>query len=108
MCPAPCKSLGLSSGRVLKEVPLGEGGAAAAALGHHMPAVLACRRRQTAQIVAQSLGRPISATTFRDPSLAAVAAARLGWSKQYYEQEDLEAERLFDYGLLAPPLSAGG
>lgn len=63
--------------------------------------------RSTGLIVAQQLGRPIDATTFRPPWIAARAAA-VGWDPAYLNgPEDLEAERLFDYGLLAP-LETGG
>jgi hypothetical protein len=58
--------------------------------------------RSTGLIIAQQLGRPIDPTAFRPPWLASRAAA-VGWEAGYLQgPEDLEAERLFDYTLLAP------
>lgn len=58
--------------------------------------------RSTGLIIAQQLGRPIDPTTFR-PSWLASSAGAVGWEPGYLTgPEDLEAERLFDYGLLAP------
>jgi hypothetical protein len=62
--------------------------------------VVCCR--QTALIVTSQLGRPIHTRQFRPKSLESAAAAA-GWSPSYMQgPEDLEAERLFDYGMLAP------
>ena len=38
---------------------------------------------------------------YRHPSLYDFADS-LGWPQGYMDREDLESERLFDYGLLAP------
>jgi hypothetical protein len=57
--------------------------------------------RYTPNLLAQQFGRPIHATVFRDPSVYSYGSA-LGWSQEYLDNEDLEAERLFDYGILAP------
>jgi hypothetical protein len=58
--------------------------------------------RSTGLIIAQQLGRPIDPTTFRPPWLSSSAGA-VGWEPGYLTgPEDLEAERLFDYSLLAP------
>jgi hypothetical protein len=58
--------------------------------------------RSTGLIIAQQLGRPIDPTAFRPPWLGSRAAA-VGWESGYLQgPEDLEAERLFDYTLLAP------
>jgi hypothetical protein len=52
--------------------------------------------------VALQLGRPIDAKHFR-PAWLNVSAMAAGWDWDYLQgAEDLEAERLFDYGLLAP------
>lgn len=61
--------------------------------------------RHSAVPVAGQLGRPISDVRYRDPTSAAQAAA-LGWSAAYWQREDLEAERLFDFSVLAPLTSA--
>lgn len=63
--------------------------------------------RSSGLVLAQQLGRPISQSDFRPAWLNASAAA-VGWAASYLTDgpEDLEAERLFDYGLLAP-LDAG-
>lgn len=61
--------------------------------------------RHTPGAVAQQLGRPISDTDFRSTTSAAQAAA-LGWPADVWKNEDLEAERLFDYGVLAPSAPA--
>jgi hypothetical protein len=62
--------------------------------------------RSTALIVAQQLGRPIDPTTFR-PAWINASASAVGWESSYLQgPEDLEAERLFDYTVLAP-LDAG-
>lgn len=80
--------------------------------------------RQTGILTAGQNGRPISSTVFRDPLVQSYAAA-LGWPMaggvgkvtsttstsdntaddlaSYLDHEDLEAERLFDWGILAPP-----
>ena len=66
--------------------------------------------RYTASVITAQQGRPIHSGVFRDPSLYAFAQS-LGWpvSKGYMDNEDLEAERLFDYGILAPlPSSDAG
>lgn len=58
--------------------------------------------RSTGLIIAQQLGRPIDPATFR-PSWINSSAAAVGWDAKYLlGPEDLEAERLFDYTLLAP------
>jgi hypothetical protein len=59
--------------------------------------------RTTGQIIVQSLGRPIDAAEFRPVWLNASAIAA-GWDPSYLSggPEDLEAERLFDFTLLAP------
>eukprot|EP00879_Flechtneria_rotunda_P022569 GHRR01023831.1.p2 GENE.GHRR01023831.1~~GHRR01023831.1.p2 ORF type:complete len:189 (+),score=60.11 GHRR01023831.1:160-726(+) len=58
--------------------------------------------RSTALIITQQLGRPIDPTTYR-PEWLNTSAAAVGWDWDYLMgPEDLEAERLFDYGLLAP------
>ena len=64
--------------------------------------------RHTAGVVAQQIGRPISDSEFRSATSARQAQQALGWSADYFANEDLEAERLFDYGVLAPPVPAGG
>ncbi|KAL4855201.1 Calponin y domain-containing protein [Chlorella vulgaris] len=61
--------------------------------------------RHSAVPVAGQLGRPISDVRYRDPTSAAQAAP-LGWSAAYWQREDLEAERLFDFSVLAPLTSA--
>ena len=58
--------------------------------------------RHSAYITAHNLGRPIDRTTFRAETSAHAAKDRLDWSSAYWEGPDLEAERLFDYGVLAP------
>ena len=73
--------------------------------GAYLPLCGCCRH--TGMITAQQLGRPVSPTHFRAEAAAAAAAAKMGWSKSYFDQEDLEAERLFDYGLLAPAADRG-
>jgi len=72
-----------------------------------MPPTLSTLRYSGALITAQQ-GRPIHSRVFRHPSLYGYASA-LGWPDRYMDQEDLESERLFDYGILAPKLwsSAG-
>eukprot|EP00878_Enallax_costatus_P047024 GHUV01057383.1.p1 GENE.GHUV01057383.1~~GHUV01057383.1.p1 ORF type:complete len:500 (+),score=122.35 GHUV01057383.1:95-1594(+) len=58
--------------------------------------------RTTANIIAQQLGRPIDPYSFR-PAWINSSATAVGWDWNYLMgSEDLEAERLFDYGLLAP------
>jgi hypothetical protein len=58
--------------------------------------------RSTAHIIAQSLGRPVDPVTFRASWIGSMAAG-VGWEGGYAAgPEELEAERLFDYGLLAP------
>ena len=66
--------------------------------------------RYTGSVITAQQGRPIDSRAFRDPSLYAFADS-LGWpvSTGYMDHEDLEAERLFDYGILAPlPLTSAG
>lgn len=72
-----------------------------------------CRR--TGILIAAQAGRPISSTVYRDPVMQQYATA-LGWPTagsststtstdsldQYMSVEDVESERLFDWGLLAP------
>ncbi|KAF6266656.1 hypothetical protein COO60DRAFT_1623446 [Scenedesmus sp. NREL 46B-D3] len=68
--------------------------------GRQTPA--ACLCRTTANVVALQLGRPVDAKHFR-PAWLNVSAMSAGWEWDYlHGPEDLEAERLFDYGLLAP------
>lgn len=58
--------------------------------------------RSTGLIIAQQLGRPIDSAVFR-PAWINASAAAVGWDAGYLSgPEDLEAERLFDYSLLAP------
>lgn len=61
--------------------------------------------RHTPGAVAQQLGRPLSDSDYRSAAAARQAEA-LGWSQDYWAHEDLEAERLFDYGQLAPAVRA--
>lgn len=57
--------------------------------------------RSTGLIIAQQLGRPIDSAVFR-PVWINSSAAAVGWDTSYLEQPvDMEAERLFDYGILA-------
>jgi len=58
--------------------------------------------RHTSYTVTQQLGRPIHQTEYRGDSVAS-GAERLGWSPEYLAGPDMEAERLFDYSVLAPP-----
>lgn len=53
--------------------------------------------RYSATVVTAQQGRPIDSRVFRNPSLYGYASS-LGWPSGYMDQEDLEAERLFDYG----------
>lgn len=71
----------------------GDGGAAAP-----------CCRHSAVPVAAQ-LGRPVSDVRYRDETARRQAAA-LGWSDAYWNNADLEAERLFDFGMLAPPVGA--
>ncbi len=57
--------------------------------------------RHTGLIVTAQKGRPLDATAFQSPASQSLAN-NLGWSPDYLANEDLEAERLFDYGALAP------
>jgi hypothetical protein len=58
--------------------------------------------RHTGNIITQQLGRPVDSEHYRPASLQEGAAA-LGWSPAYMAgPEELETERLFDYGSLAP------
>ncbi|GAX85071.1 hypothetical protein CEUSTIGMA_g12491.t1 [Chlamydomonas eustigma] len=58
--------------------------------------------RYAATVITAQQGRPIHNKVYRDPSLYEYASS-LGWpSGGYMDEEDLEAERLFDYGILAP------
>ncbi|KXZ46510.1 hypothetical protein GPECTOR_43g947 [Gonium pectorale] len=63
--------------------------------------------RSTGMVVAGQSGRPIHSTRFRDPRVASLAAS-LGWPASYLANEDLEAERLFDWGVLAPAHDPAG
>ncbi len=64
--------------------------------------------RSTGLIITQQLGRPIDPVAFR-PSWLASSAGPVGWESGYLQgTEDLEAERLFDYGVLAPLETGGG
>lgn len=58
--------------------------------------------RHTAYITAQQIGRPIDQMAYRSAAVQQ-GAGLLGWSPVYMVGADLEAERLFDYGILAPP-----
>ncbi|KAL4443898.1 hypothetical protein ABPG75_011635 [Micractinium tetrahymenae] len=51
------------------------------------------------------LGRPISDTLYCSKAAQRQAKA-LGWSDDYLQHEEREAERLFDYSSLAPPVAA--
>ena len=64
--------------------------------------------RHTPGLVAHQLGRPGRDDEYRAPAAARQAAGALGWPAAYWEREDVEAERLFDYGQLAQPLPATG
>jgi hypothetical protein len=58
-------------------------------------------------IIAQQLGRPIDSAVFR-PEWINSSAGAVGWETSYLQQPaDLEAERLFDYGILAPATTGG-
>jgi hypothetical protein len=63
-----------------------------------------CCRHSPVPVAAQ-LGRPISDTWYRDATARQQAAA-LGWSEANWSEQDLEAERLFDFAMLAPPVGA--
>ncbi len=57
--------------------------------------------RHSGHHMAQQMGRPLDLSTYRSAAVMQ-GAAQLGWTQEYMQNEDLEAERLFDYGLLAP------
>lgn len=57
--------------------------------------------RHTSLVVGGAAGRPIHRTAYHSNSTLR-HAAMLGWSDAYVASTDLEAERLFDYGMLAP------
>ena len=57
--------------------------------------------RYSGSLITAQQGRPIHNRVFRHASLYEYAGA-LGWPDGYMDEEDLEAERLFDYGILAP------
>ncbi|PNH11434.1 A disintegrin and metalloproteinase with thrombospondin motifs 7 [Tetrabaena socialis] len=63
--------------------------------------------RSTGMVVAGQAGRPLHSTRFRDPAVSGLALG-LGWPADNLAAEDLEAERLFDYGVLAPAHNPGG
>jgi hypothetical protein len=60
--------------------------------------------RNTAMVVAGQEGRPIHATDLRHTRTEALKS-ELGWGAAYISSEqEIESERLFNYGMLAPPL----
>lgn len=62
--------------------------------------------RTTGMLIALQQGRPIHAKNYRDGSIYAYAKdSQFQWSKNYLNTEDLEAERLFDFGMLAPTVT---
>jgi hypothetical protein len=61
--------------------------------------------RYTPNLLAQQYGRPVHASTYRHASVYK-NGAKLGWGLDYLDNEDLEAERLFDYGILVPAVSS--
>jgi len=61
--------------------------------------------RTTSYITAHNLGRPIDRTHFRAKNSDITALKdNLGWSAEYWNGADIEAERLFDYSILAPKM----
>ncbi|GLI63980.1 hypothetical protein VaNZ11_007149, partial [Volvox africanus] len=58
--------------------------------------------RSTGMIIAAQTGRPVHSSWFRNPQVTGLATAALGWSADYLAAEDMEVERLFDFGVLAP------
>lgn len=59
--------------------------------------------RTTGMLIALQQGRPIHAKNYRDPSVYAhTKDPQFNWDEHYLNTEDLEAERLFDFGMLAP------
>lgn len=62
--------------------------------------------RQTPLIIAQQLGRPGDRTYHRAEWSKEQALNTFGWSLNDWQGPDVEAERLYDYGLLAPPISS--
>ncbi|GIL45852.1 hypothetical protein Vafri_2986, partial [Volvox africanus] len=58
--------------------------------------------RSTGMVIAAQTGRPVHSTWFRNPMVTGLATAALGWSADYLAAEDMEVERLFDFGVLAP------
>ena len=57
-------------------------------------------------VTAGQQGRPIHNRVYRDPSVY-IFGAQLGWTQEYLDNDDLESERLYDYGLLAPAPFSG-
>ena len=61
--------------------------------------------RSTAFVTAHNLGRPVDRTSYRTAFSQQMAANNLSWSLEYFtDGSDIEAERLFDYSILAPPM----
>ncbi|KAL4549650.1 hypothetical protein Ndes2526B_g04649 [Nannochloris sp. 'desiccata'] len=61
--------------------------------------------RQTPYLIAHNLGRPIDRTHFRAKTSEITALSNsFGWSSEYWNGADIEAERLFDYSILAPKM----
>ncbi len=61
--------------------------------------------RHTSYITAHNLGRPIDRTYFRSKGSESTALGNsFGWSSEYWNGADVEAERLFDYSILAPQM----
>jgi hypothetical protein len=61
--------------------------------------------RTSSYITAHNLGRPIDRTHFRATNSEITALrSSLGWSSEYWNGADIEAERLFDYSILAPKM----
>ncbi|KAG2501286.1 hypothetical protein HYH03_001088 [Edaphochlamys debaryana] len=64
--------------------------------------------RTSGMLISGQQGRPLHATRFRDGDVASLALG-LGWAPEYVAgPEELEAERLFDFGGLAPAHRPGG
>jgi hypothetical protein len=61
--------------------------------------------RHTSYITAHNLGRPVDKTYFRAKGSEMTAlGVDFGWSSEYWSGADVEAERLFDYSILAPAM----
>ncbi|KAL4449525.1 hypothetical protein ABPG77_007169 [Micractinium sp. CCAP 211/92] len=72
--------------------------------GSSSPAEAAPCCRVSPEVVAMQEGRPISDAEYRSGTAQRQATGQLGWSDDYWQHEDREAERLFDYSSLAPPI----